>query len=188
MLDNYTLRLLMKVEPSDSIFVDWDNHKVVKVIHIENILCRKVMYFLTEWYKELGIPYESEFRRDNLITRVDFMEILQPGVTNDPFKHCREYLTPLLTSRCSMCKEIMESCKLDKIEINTRDDKERNFFIWNGNIYLLDIADFFLVGYKDGEEVDVLGMHKSKYAKEYIKPKSGRNLRRINNHKYYFCY
>lgn len=165
---------IAKSSSSDSKFV-FKEDSVIKSFPIESGLHYNMAIRFFEYYKSIGVKleYDCMFINSNqkigyFITKFPKLMTLE-NINIDGKKIIDKLIEKILTLYpIPILKVIQKSLEDKNITVHTRDTKSRNLFMYNEQLYLLDIADFyFVIRDKDNESICLNQDYMDKYK---IKP------------------
>lgn len=136
-------------QSSESKLVFQDNH-VLKSFPVESGLHHDVAIRILNYYISIGISIEYDIIHGNTRRNLGYFTtkfpILQlvPENYSDGDSKVDALLERVLSKDTIPVLEKLKTIKqCEKVTVHTRDTKSANLFIYNNEVYLLDIADFY---------------------------------------------
>lgn len=142
---------IIKSDSSNSKFI-FKEDCVIKSFPIETGLHYDMATRFFEYYKSIGINVEYDTIFINSKEKIGYFVTKFPKVTtiDDTNINGKKIIDELIERILSIypiniLEIIKNSSQNKKISVHTRDTKSRNLFMYNENLYLLDVADFYFI-------------------------------------------
>lgn len=145
--------------------IDLKNRRVIKTRPNKNCnLELDCMKYLCQEYNTLGIDFQYNITDTDIIINTPFLDCLHDNTT-----YTREEIiknTSIFLQKFSEQNNFYKDLLIDNnLQIHTYQDNwdPRNYFLWNNEIYLLDLESFyFTVQTKDGIDIGKYGICENK--------------------------